>query len=373
VLPPRAERLVALTPLLTSFVTNTAKFSAGVRCLALGLGYSIKAVLNSSPLASEYRKDLLSKSDEFYSLGKSILSKASDDAPGSLRIDIASKSLIEIFISTFETTINDAKWEQVAYRSERLREGLGNSNTINLGNENFQPLVQRMWEPFYFGFPILLDREPLSDDELFVQRVGGVTGVGLTFFSRELIHNSSIHSRDAHPPFNPFHLQQTRLLLSHLQTSEFHVPANLWDEHVQSYTERSLNENKQKYETAGGVESNFTRQEPSEAQIVDIHSFIKTEENFNALTSNEGMTLGTATVFLSQGLDCISMEDFDPAEQTEWCLLTQGVNKFNLVTAETAQQLISFGNRHPFDQRELRAGDIVRGKAALDLLHCKSV
>jgi hypothetical protein len=121
------------------------------------------------------------------------------------------------------------------------------------------------------------------------------------------------------------------------------------------------------------VESNFTRQEPSEAQIVDIHSFIKTEENFNALTSNEGMTLGTATVFLSQGLDCISMEDFDPAEQTEWCLLTQGVNKFILVTAETAQQLISFGNRHPFDQRELRAGDIVRGKAALDLLHCKSV
>jgi hypothetical protein len=118
-----------------------------------------------------------------------------------------------------------------------------------------------------------------------------------------------------------------------------------------------------------GIKTVFDNQQPTNEQVIEIHNVINTPEHFNALTSNDGLKTGDVTLRMPDGRDCISWEEFDPDEQTEWCLLNQGENIYNLITATNAESYISTRQKHPYLSRELMAGDIIRGQAVLDLFH----
>ncbi|MCD6026289.1 MAG: hypothetical protein K0R08_808 [Solimicrobium sp.] len=124
-----------------------------------------------------------------------------------------------------------------------------------------------------------------------------------------------------------------------------------------------------KYYGKGGLHDVFVNQKPSNEQIHEINLFINTHQS--TLMSPEGLIIecdqGTATLFFSQGVDYISFEEFEATAKTEWCLLTQGNNTYNLITATTVGDLLRAGSTHPFTQKELSQDDIVRGQALLNL------
>ena len=108
----------------------------------------------------------------------------------------------------------------------------------------------------------------------------------------------------------------------------------------------------------------FKKQHPNNEQIISINSFIA--EHLETL-NNDGMQLGSINVAFQNGQDYLIGTDFDPVEQIEWCLLRRGMNSYDLVTADTAEDLIKSRSRHPFIQRDLQADDIRRGEAVLTL------
>lgn len=134
----------------------------------------------------------------------------------------------------------------------------------------------------------------------------------------------------------------------------------------QTYQNHVSNQTSARYSLQGGIKEIFESQKPNDEQLNSIHSSI--EQNYKTLTSNHGMSTGDITIFLTEGRDCISLQDFYGTDQSEWCLLNQGGNKYNLITVSTAEDLMLSGNRHPFIQRDLVTGDIIRGQALLDLL-----
>lgn len=141
----------------------------------------------------------------------------------------------------------------------------------------------------------------------------------------------------------------------------------LWDNHAEESVQLALNSNQVKYNEKGGIKDIFNSQKPNDFQIEQIHSYIKLNPNFEKLKSNEGLKVANGFINLTEGRDCISFEVFDSAIQTEWCLLRQGGDKYNLITATTAEQLILLGNKNPFDQCSLTANDILRGQAVIDI------
>jgi hypothetical protein len=150
---------------------------------------------------------------------------------------------------------------------------------------------------------------------------------------------------------------------------DFIEPNFIWDNHVEDAIQTATNNNRALYNCEGGIQASFDNQKPNETQVIKIHSFIQTRPNFEALTSKDGLHLSPAIISLPGGADCISGEEFAPTVQTEWCLLTQGANKYILVTATMVKDLISNGSLHPFLQRKLVADDILRGQAVLDLMN----
>lgn len=149
------------------------------------------------------------------------------------------------------------------------------------------------------------------------------------------------------------------------------------DSSVASLIQSSTNQVSSRYNAQGGIQVMFASQKPSDEVVLIVNNYIK--ENIGVLL-NEGVTLGgfpspVTTIFLQEGSDCISFEEFDSSNQTEWCLLLQGKAKdratdkklYNLITAATAEQLMASGNRHPFIQRDLESGDFIRGKAVSEL------
>jgi hypothetical protein len=119
------------------------------------------------------------------------------------------------------------------------------------------------------------------------------------------------------------------------------------------------------YEKQGGLKDIFIHQEPNLTQIAAINSYIaKNIENLK----NEGMIGEKGTICLTDGVDCVSYEEFDPDEQVEWCLLRSGDNNFKLIKKTTAENLINKGSNHPFIRGPLTENDIVRGEAMLVLI-----
>lgn len=122
---------------------------------------------------------------------------------------------------------------------------------------------------------------------------------------------------------------------------------------------------------------NFIDATPDAATIQGIHSFIKNESHFQQLISEDGLVLGNTRIYIAynkdtkRAHDLILMEDFDPNDPNqEWCLLSQGENTFNLVTATSILSLIKSGSLHLYrrdpihpENNQLKETDIVRGKA----------
>jgi len=109
----------------------------------------------------------------------------------------------------------------------------------------------------------------------------------------------------------------------------------------------------------------FQKEGANNDQLMLINSFIAT--NLKELSEN-GLKLAAINISLQDGFDYIIGDKFDPDGQTEWCLLNHGINSYDLITVSSAQNLIKHKARHPFLNRELNTGDIVRGGALLNLL-----
>ncbi|MCD6026989.1 MAG: hypothetical protein K0R08_1508 [Solimicrobium sp.] len=142
-------------------------------------------------------------------------------------------------------------------------------------------------------------------------------------------------------------------------------PAIHWNAYLEHRIRTKEEENKVLYEKPDGVKDNFSDQEPNVAQIMEINSCIS--KNLEKL-KNQGMVRDRNTIFLTNARDCVSLEDFEPAEQVEWCLLGSSDNHFDLIKKSTAENLINKGNNHPLMGRSLQVDDIVRGEKMLNLI-----
>lgn len=120
------------------------------------------------------------------------------------------------------------------------------------------------------------------------------------------------------------------------------------------------------YRAEGGLKASIDAQAPDEVQSKAIKKAM--QDNLAKLTHKDGLKVENRTFSLDEtGGDFISGDEFNPNDQTEWCLLRTG-NNYSFITAQSADDLIKNGNKHPLTNKAMQNGDIIRGKAILDLM-----
>jgi hypothetical protein len=114
-----------------------------------------------------------------------------------------------------------------------------------------------------------------------------------------------------------------------------------------------------------GLLGNLASQKPSDADVITINK--KISEHIEALTK-DGIHIDGKTLSLPMKRCELSLDEFDPNANVEWCALSQGNDTFHLVTALMAIGLVESGNKHPITREPLASSDFIRGQAFLKLL-----
>jgi hypothetical protein len=143
---------------------------------------------------------------------------------------------------------------------------------------------------------------------------------------------------------------------------------NAYDRHRTAVIAQSSLNNITEYNSEGGLGEYFTSQRPNSNQITKINETLL--QHIDALKSIDGLQLkgGESISLTFDGFDFIGADQFGEDKSIEWCLLRQGNNNYNLVTAASVTGMINAGGKHPTLGRKLLPDDIIRGEKFMQLL-----
>ncbi|CAM5999579.1 unnamed protein product [Sphagnum balticum] len=120
------------------------------------------------------------------------------------------------------------------------------------------------------------------------------------------------------------------------------------------------------YHADGGLKADFASRRPTDEQSGAIRESM--QRNLEKLKHQDGLKIDNGKISLDEGQCPLSLDDFDPEENAEWCLLRTG-DAYTFVKAGMMEESIKAGYKHPLrNDKLLESSDLVRGKAVLDLL-----